>query len=188
MYLAKRNALSAAAVTPWMSQLAERIAAAALDEPISLPIARINDGEMGEPAALRRRDGASVYTRSGTNLYTSAAIKAAERRLLHAATLRGGRAVTDADVQMALEDSAARGKKLNPGQVALLTEMATNGRRLALALAPAGAGKTTAMAALSHAWRTSGGRIVGLASDAAASINLGTDLPHPPTPSTSTSI
>ena len=143
--------------------LAQRITAAALAEPISLPLARIDDGEMGEPAALRRRDGASVYTRHGTALYTSAEILSAERRILHAATLDGGRTVADTDVEIALADSAARGKDLNPGQVALVTEMATNGRRVALALAPAGAGKTTAMAALSHAWRNSGGTVLGLA-------------------------
>ena len=159
--------------------LAQRITAAALTEPISLPLARIDDGEMGEPAALRRRDGSSVYTRNGTALYTSAEILSAERRILHAATLDGGRTVADTDVEIALADSAARGKDLNPGQVALVTEMATNGRRVALALAPAGAGKTTAMAALSHAWRNSGGTVLGLAPTAAASINLGADLTAP---------
>ena len=159
--------------------LAQRITAAALTEPMSLPLARIDDGEMGEPAALRRRDGASVYTRHGTALYTSAEILSAERRILHAATLDGGRTVADADVDIALADSAARGKNLNPGQVALVTEMATNGRRVALALAPAGAGKTTAMAALSHAWRNSGGTVLGLAPTAAAAINLGADLSAP---------
>ena len=159
--------------------LAQRITAAALAEPISLPLARIDDGDMGEPAALRRRDGSSVYTRNGTALYTSAEILSAERRILHAATLDGGRTVADTDVEIALADSAARGKDLNPGQVALVTEMATNGRRVALALAPAGAGKTTAMAALSHAWRNSGGTVLGLAPTAAASINLGADLTAP---------
>ena len=157
----------------------ERITAAALAEPICLPLARVDDGEMGEPAALRRRDGSSVYTRNGTALFTSAEILSAERRILHAATLDGGRTVTAADVEIALADSAARGKTLNPGQVALVTEMATNGRRVALALAPAGAGKTTAMAALSHAWRNSGGTVLGLAPTAAASINLGADLSAP---------
>ncbi|MFT9656092.1 AAA family ATPase [Mycobacteroides abscessus] len=156
--------------------LAEKITAAALDEPISLPLARINDGDRDEPAALRRRDGTSIYTRDGAKLYTSAAVVAAERRILHTATLTDGRIVTDQDVEFALADSAARGKKLNPGQVTLVTEMATSGRRLALALAPAGAGKTTAMAALSQAWRSSGGRVIGLAPTAAAAIELGNDL------------
>ena len=159
--------------------LAQRITAAALTEPICLPLARVDDGDMAEPAALRRRDGSSVYTRNGTALYTSAEILSAERRILHAATLDGGRTVADTDVEIALADSAARGKDLNPGQVALVTEMATNGRRVALALAPAGAGKTTAMAALSHAWRNSGGTVLGLAPTAAASINLGADLTAP---------
>ncbi|WP_269087215.1 AAA family ATPase [Mycobacteroides abscessus] len=158
------------------ADLAEKITAAALDEPVSLPLARVNDGERGEPTALRRRDGSSIYTRNGTDLFTSADIVAAERRILHTATLRTGRVVGTDDVELALADSAARGKKLNPGQVALVTEMATSGRRVALALAPAGAGKTTAMAALSQAWRSSGGNVVGLAPTAAAAIELGHDL------------
>ena len=157
--------------------LAQRITAAHRAD--RLPLARIDDGEMGEPAALRRRDGSSVYTRNGTALYTSAEILSAERRILHAATLDEGRTVADTDVEIALADSAARGKHLNPGQIALVTEMATNGRRLALALAPAGTGKTTAMAALSHAWRNSGGTVLGLAPTAAAAINLGADLSAP---------
>lgn len=158
------------------ADLAEKITTAALDEPVSLPLARVNDGERGEPTALRRRDGSSIYTRNGTDLFTSADIVAAERRILHTATLRTGRVVGTDDVELALADSAARGKKLNPGQVALVTEMATSGRRVALALAPAGAGKTTAMAALSQAWRSSGGNVVGLAPTAAAAIELGHDL------------
>jgi ATP-dependent exoDNAse (exonuclease V) alpha subunit len=161
------------------SDLAEKITNAALSEPVSLPLARINDGERGEPAALRRRDGSSIYTRNGTDLYTCAEIVAAERRILHAATLHTGRVVRADDVELALVDSAARGKKLNPGQVTLVTEMATSGRRVALALAPAGAGKTTAMAALSVAWRNSGGRVLGLAPTAAAAIELGHDLAAP---------
>jgi conjugative relaxase-like TrwC/TraI family protein len=159
--------------------LAGRITAAALHEAMSTPIARIGDAEMGEPAALRRRDGTSVYSRDGVALYTSHEIVAAERRLLDAAHRRDGRTVTTRDIELALSDATARGKTLNPGQVALVREMAAGGRRVALALAPAGSGKTTAMAALSHAWRSSGGNVVGLAPTAAAAINLGTDLGAP---------
>lgn len=68
------------------------------------------------------------------------------------------------------------GKSLNDGQVALVAQMALGGRRVALALAPAGAGKTTAMAALAYAWRSSGGQVLGLAPTAAAAIVLGEDL------------
>ena len=80
---------------------------------------------------------------------------AAERRIVAAAQLDGGRTVNDADIELAFADSAARDKPLNEGQIALVRDMASSGRRLALALAPAGTGKTTAMAALSHAWRSS---------------------------------
>ncbi|WP_454561886.1 MobF family relaxase [Mycobacterium haemophilum] len=159
--------------------LADRITNAALAQPLSMPHARIDDADLDEPAMLRRRDGESVYTRHGTALYTSAQTLAAERRILSAATRVGGRRAGAEDVELAVADSAARGKTLNPGQAALVAEMACCGRRVALALAPAGTGKTTAMAALSHAWRSSGGRVVGLAPTAAAAIELATDLAAP---------
>ena len=159
--------------------LADKITAAALAEPLSLPHIGDGDAEMGEPSRLRRRDGASVYTRHGATTYTCQEVLAAERRIVAAAQRDGGRTVSEADIELALADSAARDKPLNDGQVALVREMASSGRRLALALAPAGTGKTTAMAALSHAWRSSGGTIIGLAPTAAAAIELGEDLSAP---------
>ena len=159
--------------------LADKIADAALGEPFSLPYIGDGDGEMGEPKQLRRRDGASVYTRHGATIYTCQELLSAERRIVGAAHQQGGRTTSQADVELALADSEARGKPLNDGQVALVREMASNGKRLALALAPAGTGKTTAMAALSHAWRSSGGTIIGLAPTAAAAIELGEDLCAP---------
>lgn len=156
--------------------LVERLTNAALGEQFSIPHARVADAELGEPVALRRRDGASVYSRHGVQVYTSRETLAAERRILDAVHRDDGRATTAADVELALADSAARGRTLNPGQTALVTEMATCGRRVALALAPAGTGKTTAMAALAHAWRSSGGHVIGLAPTADAAIVLGEDL------------
>ena len=50
--------------------------------------------------------------------------------------------------------------------------MCTSGARLQLAIAPAGAGKTTAMRALARAWSDSGGHVVGLAPSAAAAAQL----------------
>jgi conjugative relaxase-like TrwC/TraI family protein len=156
--------------------LVEHLTDTALGQQFSVPHARVADTDLGEPAALRRRDGASVYSRDGVAVYTSAATLAAERRILSAVGLHDGRQVSAGDVELALADSAARGRTLNPGQAALVTEMATCGRRVALALAPAGTGKTTAMAALAHAWRTSGGHVIGLAPTADAAIVLGEDL------------
>ncbi|ETA92175.1 exonuclease V subunit alpha [Mycobacterium avium 10-5581] len=161
------------------STLAAKITDAALAAPLSVQHIDVDDGDMGEPAQLRRRDGTSVYTRHGSTTYTCGDLLAAERRIVAAARQLGGRTVDDIDIELALADSAARGKQLNDGQEALVREMASNGRRLALALAPAGTGKTTAMAALSHAWRSSGGTIIGLAPTAAAAIELGEDLSAP---------
>ncbi|MGE4361289.1 MAG: MobF family relaxase, partial [Mycolicibacterium sp.] len=159
-----------------VSQLVERLTATALSEAFSVPHARIGDAELGEPVALRRRDGSSVYSRHGTATYTSREVLAAEARIRAAAHQLDGRVAAPADVRLALADAAARGKTLNEGQAALVAQMALGGRRVALALAPAGAGKTTAMAALAHAWRSSGGQVLGLAPTAAAAIVLGEDL------------
>ena len=156
--------------------LVERLTDTALGEAFCVPHARVSDAEVGEPVALRRSDGSSVYSRHGVELFTSRQTLAAERRILAAVHRCDGRAATAADVELALADSAARGRGLNPGQTALVSEMATCGRRVALALAPAGTGKTTAMAALAHAWRSSGGHVIGLAPTADAAIVLGEDL------------
>lgn len=161
------------------TDLAARITAAALAEPLSLAHARVDDDEQGEPDALRRADGSSVYRRHGAQLYTSSKIVAAEQRILAAAHQHGGRRVDRLDIDLALDESAARGKTLNAGQIALVEEMAAGGRSVALALAPAGSGKTTAMAALSQAWRSSGGNVIGLAPTAAAAIELAGDLNAP---------
>jgi conjugative relaxase-like TrwC/TraI family protein len=159
--------------------LVERLTDTALGEGFSVPHARIGDAERGEPVALRRRDGASVYSRHGAEVYTSHDMLAAERRILVAVARVDGRCATAGDVDFALADAAARARPLNPGQAALVAEMATCGRRVALALAPAGTGKTTAMAALASAWRSSGGHVIGLAPTADAAIVLGEDLGAP---------
>ena len=73
---------------------------------------------------------------------------------------------------MALLEQAANGVTLNAGQAALVTGMATSGARLQLAIAPAGAGKTTTMRALTSAWTADGGTVIGLAPSAAAAAVL----------------
>ena len=101
---------------------------------------------------LRRRDGASVYTVAGADLFTSTTVLSAERRLVATAGRIDGRVAAPAAVDLALLETAANGVELNTGQAALVRDMATSGRRLQLAIAPAGAGKTTAMRALTAAW------------------------------------
>ncbi|WP_078358667.1 MobF family relaxase [Mycobacteroides chelonae] len=156
--------------------LAEKIADRALSIEHSLQIARDRDAEMNEPAVLRRRDGSSVYTTHNTQLYTSEAIRSAERRIVAAATCTDGRRIDEQLVDLALLEQAANRCELNAGQAMLVREMATSGRRVQLALAPAGSGKTTAMATLSRAWQDSGGNVIGLAPTAAAAEVLREDL------------
>ena len=117
-------------------------------------------------------DGASVYTVAGADLYTSARVLDAEQRLVAAAGRRDGHAVPGVCVDLALVESHANGLALTGGQAVLVREMATSGARLQLAIAPAGAGKTTAMRALAAAWVEDGGTVVGLAPSAAAAAVL----------------
>ncbi|MET0992755.1 MAG: AAA family ATPase [Mycobacterium sp.] len=125
-----------------------------------------------EPEPLRRVDGSSVYTVAGADLYTSQRTLDAERRLVIAAGRPDGSAVDESAVDLALLEMAANGTALDAGQAALVRQMCTSGARLQLALAPAGAGKTTAMRALTLATTQHGGQVNGLAPSAAAAALL----------------
>jgi conjugative relaxase-like TrwC/TraI family protein len=125
-----------------------------------------------EPDALRRVDGSSVYTVAGAELYTSQRILAAEQRLLAAAGRHGGASVDPTAVHLALLEMAANGTAPDAGQAALVRQMCSSGARLQLAIAPAGAGKTTAMRTLTLAWTEDGGHMIGLAPSAAAAAVL----------------
>jgi DNA primase catalytic core len=137
----------------------------------SVSLARPNDG-IAEPPVLRRSDGTSVYTVAGSDLYTSRRILDAEQRLVATAGRRDGHTVAPATVDAALLEATANGITLNAGQVALVRETATSGARLQLAIAPAGAGKTTALRVLAAAWTKAGGEVIGLAPSAAAAAQL----------------
>jgi conjugative relaxase-like TrwC/TraI family protein len=126
-----------------------------------------------DPEVLRRVDGSSVYTVAGADLYTSQRILDAEQRLVTAAGRRDGTGVDESAVDLALLEMAANGTALDAGQAALVRQMCTSGARLQLAIAPAGAGKTTAMRALTLAWTQDGGQVIGLAPSAAAAAFLG---------------
>ena len=138
----------------------------------SVALAAPPDG-IEEPGALRRVDGSSVYTIAGADLYTSQRILDAEQRLVTVAGIRDGTVVDRTVVDLALLEMAANGTALDTGQASLVRQMCTSGARLQLAIAPAGAGKTTAMRALTLAWTEDGGQVIGLAPSAAAAAVLG---------------
>ena len=68
---------------------------------------------------------------------------------------------------------------LDSGQAELVKALATSGARIQVALAPAGSGKTTAMATLAKAWRSGGGHVIGLAPTAVAADELGQAIDTP---------
>jgi len=136
-------------------------------------VALVARDHIEEPETLRRLDGSSVYTVAGAALYTSQRILDAEQRLLTAAGCRGGASVEQTAVDLALLEMAANGSALDAGQASMVRQMCTSGARLQLAIAPAGAGKTTAMRALTLAWTQDGGQVLGLAPSAAAAAVLG---------------
>jgi DNA primase catalytic core len=147
-----------------------QVSAAALSPPLSIPL-RDPDPAV-EPPELRRSDGASVYTIAGAQLYTSRAVLDAEAMLLAAAGRTDGRRADPPVVELALLEAATNGTDLNPGQAQMVRELAGSGARLQLAVAPAGAGKTTALAALARAWTATGGGVLGLAPSAVATAGL----------------
>jgi hypothetical protein len=167
---AQRHVRAAEVATDKVDQLVELLVAEVL-QTRSMSLTRTDDG-MSEPVVLRRTDGSSVYTVAGSELFTSARILAAEQRLVASAGRTDGRVLDTSTVELALLEAAANGTALDEGQTALVRCMCTSGARLQLAIAPAGAGKTTAMRTLARAWVDSDGQVVGLAPSAAAAAQL----------------
>ncbi len=162
-----------------VDEAVDAVVSAALAPGSSVRLSRATDVGVAEPQVLRRTDGQSVYTVARTQLFTSQAVIDAESRLLTAAHRTDGYRITVEAVGMALLESAANGRELNPGQVALVRELATSGARVQVALAPAGTGKTTALGVLARAWAEGGGSVLGLAPTAAAAAVLREDLAAP---------
>ncbi|MEU0061004.1 MobF family relaxase, partial [Streptomyces sp. NPDC006334] len=132
-------------------------------------------------APLTRDDGSSIYRRRESELYTSAAVLAAEDRIVTAARTRVIPAVSS-EVYAAVEaayQEANPNRRLDAGQRALARTFATSERLVAAGIGPAGAGKTTAMKVAADAVRASGGRIIGMGPSARAAAELSAGLEAP---------
>jgi conjugative relaxase-like TrwC/TraI family protein len=167
---AQRHIRAAEVDTDKVDQLVELLVEEVLQNR-SVALTRTEDG-ISEPETLRRADGSSVYAVVGSELFTSTRILEAEQRLMATAGGADGRVVDASTVDLALLEAAANGHALDAGQAALVRAMCTSGARLQLAIAPAGAGKTTAMSTLARAWTDSGGQVLGLAPSAVAAAQL----------------
>jgi conjugative relaxase-like TrwC/TraI family protein len=131
---------------------------------------------VAEPPFARRSNGESVFHEHHSTRYTTVRTLAEEGDLVAWARRRGGHQISERGVRKAL-----RGAKLNTGQQRMVTQFARSGRRLQLALAPAGTGKTAAMAVFAEAWRSSGGRVYAFGPSARAAQELGASIdarPH----------
>lgn len=134
------------------------------------------------PAELQRGSGQSVYRVAGRDWYSSATILAAEARLLDA-TAAPAHAPVDAQILTAvLATRTSRGQRaLDPGQEDLVRHFVSTERLVAVGVGPAGAGKTTAMAAVVEATTQTGHRVVAVAPSAAAAAVLSADIGAPAT-------
>ena len=149
------------------------VAASVVAEAITRSVRLTPDDDPADlPIEERRGDGASVFTVAGSTQYTSTRILAAEQRLLDAAALTDGQALQPAAVDLALVETDATGTVLDAGQKQMVRTVATDRRRVQLVLAPAGAGKTTALKVLADMWTAGGGHVLGLAPSAAAAAQL----------------
>ncbi|HEX5408111.1 MAG TPA: MobF family relaxase, partial [Pseudonocardiaceae bacterium] len=155
------------------NKLIQDIADAAIDsgDTVALQAPAI----VAEPPQLRRRSGDSVFEEHNSRRYTTEQTLREEAALVAWAQQRDGHRLTAQTVEAAMG-----GLGLNSGQRRMITEFARSGLRVQLALAPAGAGKTTAMRILAQAWRSAGGRVYAFGPSARAAQELGAAIDAPP--------
>ena len=130
------------------------------------------------PPAFRRHDVTSVFRPRHSTTYTSADMLQAEARLLERGADESGPKLAPAALRSVDRVQLPGGGALGEDQLAALEMIARSGRILDLLVGPAGAGKTTTMNTLRHAWETANGAgsVVGLAPSAASAHVLAGDL------------
>ena len=126
---------------------------------------------------MRRSNGEDVLVSHGAARFTTQDLLDAEQRLLDHAHAAHPHSLAASQVDDFLAGFEERNDVvLDPGQRRLVHAFATDGRRLVVGIGPAGAGKTTAMKALTQLWRTTGRRVIPLAPSAAAADVLRDEL------------
>ncbi|MQY15167.1 ATP-dependent RecD-like DNA helicase [Streptomyces sp. RB5] len=112
------------------------------------------------PVELQRADGSFVYEPppQTTTRYVTEEHLEAEERLREFAGRRGAPTVPYGLVEEVVERRGLEGE-----QAAFLRQAAISGRMVDFLVAPAGAGKSYTVSALTEVWEANGGRVIGLA-------------------------
>ena len=130
---------------------------------------------MAEPVELQRADGESVFVEHASARFTTTAILSAEDGIVAAAKRDGCSRIDHRQVDVILNGGEEQ-LALNAQQQSMVRAFCSSGRLVQLGLAPAGAGKTTAMRAVAQAWVAAGRPMVALAPSAVAADVLGEEL------------
>ncbi|MGO4785509.1 MobF family relaxase [Cryobacterium sp. W22_MBD10_FK3] len=143
---------------------------------------RITPPELApSPTSFLRADGTSVFRPKHATVFTSTELLDAEARLLERAADTTSLRIDPATLRPTSLAQRPNGVVLADDQLAALSAIAGSGRAVDVLVGPAGAGKTTVMSALRHAWEAAhdAGSVVGLAPSAAAAQVLAEDLGIP---------
>lgn len=142
------------------------------------------------PKRVQRRNGESQFNTLNltTALYTSQAVLDAEDYVRTAAQTPTAHLLTRAAVDEAIaqveregRDKHGREFALNAGQRSIVRHLCMSGMRHDVAVGPAGAGKTTAMAAVVRAWINDGRQVIALSPQKSAAEVLSEDIGVPAT-------
>ncbi|MFJ9523275.1 MobF family relaxase [Kitasatospora sp. NPDC101801] len=126
------------------------------------------------PRSLQMADGTPIYQVPGGEQYATKGHIEAERRLLDDAVQVGGFALSEEQIERALE-----GRSLLPGQEAAFRGILGGGRQADVLIGPAGSGKSYLSAAIHDAWRDTGRSVIGLTtSERAARVLSGEGVEH----------
>lgn len=132
------------------------------------------------PAALTTDAGVGIDRKNNAELYSTSAQLDREQRILTAAETIAPVFVPSTALDSALDQfTANRGFSLNAGQVEMARYLLGAGTQLAVAVGPAGTGKTTSMELVAGLWAAEGKAVIGLAPSAAAAKILGEDIGAP---------
>ncbi|MBA3741492.1 MAG: relaxase domain-containing protein [Sporichthya sp.] len=156
--------------------LLDRVVDAALSACVALDPPEV----FNTPARFRRANGTSAFTRPDEHAFTTAAVLAAEARLLAGTTLLDAARVDAEDLAAAAAriPPGAPGRRLSADQQAAVVAIASSGRRIDVLVGPAGTGKTRTLRALRAGWEHVHGRgsVIGLAPSSTAAAELSAAL------------